>query len=397
MDDKELFRQLRSGPFSREGFDENLRRKIHANLNEPQRGERRPFFLRRIAAASFLLVLAAVVAVWGWNSLDGKPEPEELAVPTEQAPSTAGLNDGAEGNPNPHSAVVIGLRKDETSDRSSYRTIVVAAENERLQVIGSGSGIWMPYGQNFWHIEAVDDSAGTGAQQLIAHKNGVKTVPEKIKEVSPARMTEKLLYAGDHYVSILLTKKLDSGARALDQSEVVVNLLPTLAPANRAANADALAVENVALNEALGFDHPTARVERWAVVRENNAWVAKSAARSSGAFDPERIKEWPTVEVPLESTDIVKDKPLSLAWEEVKRLEPEAVDAFTSQDGDVAVIVSDDQIRLVPYRQPESERQTVTLDIDANESVVMVQWAIQEKYVENWKKWFRNWFSDSSR
>ena len=400
MNDKDLFEQLRSGPFSRDGFDENLRRKINDNLANPRRGAKRPSFLRISAiGASFLLIAVVVVALWAWDGWATMGKTEELAIPTYRASeSGAAADEDDEANRVPHSAVVIGLRKDESSARSSYRTVVVAPEGDRLQTVGSGEGIWMPYVQDFWQIAAEDDTLGKGDQELFAYLKGVKKKADLQKQGdSRLRRTEKLLYAGDHYVVTLQTTNVDEKGNSVGRSEVLVNLLPTLASTNRAANLNALAAENVSLNDALGAELPAGTVDRWAVVRENNAWVAKQALRANGTFDVEQVRQWPTIDVPLESTNVVKDKPLALDWEEVKRLEPDAVDAFTSQDGDVALIVSNDQIQLVPYRLPESERNPVTIDLDRNESIVMVQWAIQEKYVENWKKWFTEWFADSSR
>jgi len=396
MDDKDLFEQLSSGPFSRSGFDENLRRKINDNLDNPRRGAKRPSFLRlSVISASFLFIAIVIGALWSWRSFDGAEKSQELAVPTGQASASSAVEDEDETNKTPHSAVVIGLRKDEDNRRSSYRTVVVSPENDRLIEIGSGNGIWMPYGTKFYQIEATDDSLGKGDQRLVAYLEG-KRSKQKDTDAAQLRRTEKLLYAGDKYVSILQTTNIDVKGAKVEQSEVVVNQLPTLALANRAANPDALTAGNVSLGEALETQDPVAQVERWAVVRENNAWVAKQAVKTSGVYDVAQIRQWPSVDVSLTNTKVVKDKPLTIDWAEVERIEPDAVDAYTSKDGDVALIVSDDQLKLVAHRLPEAERSSVTIDLAPNESIVMVQWAIQENYVNTWKQWFTEWFSDSS-
>jgi len=405
VDDKDLFEQLRSGPFSREGFDEKLRRKINENLDNPRRGARRPSFLRLSAiGASFIVIVGAIFAMLSWDDFSAKQKSEELSISMEPSASAALSDDQEEANRIPHSAVVIGLRKDDAKGaRSSYRTIVVAPENKQLIVIGSGEGIWMPHKQNFWQIEALEDPLGKGDQTLVATNKGSKTETRESAEIrndknaSKLRRTEKLLFAGDSYVTVLQTTNVDEKGGSVKRSEVFTNLLPTLASANRAANANALEEENVTLNEALGTGDPLFDVERWAIVRESNAWVAKEAPSSSKSYSAGDETSWPTLSVRLENTNVVKDKPLAISWEEAKRLDPEAVDAYTSQDGDVAVLVSNERIQLVPYRLPESERKSVTIDKAPNESVVMVQWAIQEQYVENWKRMFKEWFSDSAR
>jgi len=399
MDDKELFEQLRSGPLPRDGFDESLRRKIVASLDHPRRSAKRPPFLRITAiGASFAVIAAVVVALWGWNDFD-RNKAEELSLPTSQASDSGGATEDAFGDPKPHSAVVIGLRKDDAQGlRSSYRTVVVAAENERLKLIGSGDGIWMPYGQNFWKIETVEDSLGKGGQMLVANKVG-KSEKELVEDRPPApeRKTEKLLYAGDRYVSILETTNVDIKGETVEESRVVVNALPTLMPSNRVSNPDALEAENVALNEALMSEAENAKIDRWTVTRENFAWVAKKANDDHGLFDTDDIRSWPTVDVRLEGTPVAKDEPLAIDMSEVRKLEPEAVDAFTSQDEDVALILSEDRMTLVPYRLPESERVPLTVELEAGETVVMVHWAIQEQYVKNWRNWFGEWFAASPR
>jgi len=399
MDDKDLFEQLRSGPLPRNGFDDALRRKINENLDNSRRGTKRPSFLRFSAVgASFLVVVGVVVAVWSWNGFGGR-EAEKLSEPTEQASPSQSQAQSELGDPTPHSAVVIGLRKDYAGDeRSSYRTLVVAAENERLTQIGTGEGIWMPYKTTFYKIEPVDDSLGKGTQKLIANKRG-KRAESSGGESSPGeRRTEKLLYAGDKYVSVLETTNADAKGQTVEESRVIVNLLPSLEETARAGNGFAsLDAANVSLGAALGTETEETDVDRWTVARENNAWVAKRGESDGGLIRDEDIPAWPTIGIPLERTPVVKDEPLAISWADVRKFEPNATDAYTSQDEDIAMIVSDGKLTFVPYRLPEAERTPMTVDLEAGETVVMVQWAIQENYAKNWRNWFREWFAPSAR
>ncbi|MFC4302885.1 hypothetical protein [Cohnella boryungensis] len=399
MDDKELFEQLRSGPLPRTGFDEELRRRINSNLDNPRRGQKKAPFLRMgILGASFLILAVLAVGLWRWEGIRSGQE-QRLSLPTESALSSGTNANDEVIDPVPHSAVVIGLRKDETDSlRSSYRTIVVAPEDNRLQVVGSGTGIWMPYGINFWQIEAIDDEFGNGGQRLIANKEGKSSgISAGRTKAEASTRTEKLLYAGDHYVSILETTQVNEKGVSRYKSRVHVNLLTTLTAKNRAANVEALELENIPLYKALSSNDPMANVDQWAVAREGNAWVAKQFVPSTDLIQVTDVRKWPNAQVHLEQTDVVKEPVLPIAWDDVLRLEPTAVDAFASPDQDVAIFVTPDRLQVVPYQLPEDEREAVSVDLQSGESVVMVQWAIQQKYVDNWKKMFGEWFSLPAR
>ena len=166
MDDKDLFEQLKRGPLARNGFDDNLRRRINDNLEKPSRRTIRPWFTRVGTLSAAFVLLVAVVGLLNWKGLTGESS-QKLTLPTDQASASAQASDDRELNPIPHSAVVIGLRTDEAQGTSSqYRTIVVAPENEELSFVRSGSGIWMPYLSNLLKIDAVPDSSGKANQQL---------------------------------------------------------------------------------------------------------------------------------------------------------------------------------------------------------------------------------------
>ncbi|WP_239614236.1 hypothetical protein [Cohnella mopanensis] len=401
MDDKDLFDQLKRGPLIRNGFDENLRRRINENLDKPKRKTMSPLFIRwGTLSASFLLILAVAVGLWSWKSFTGDANKME-ALSTEQASASQPASPEREINPIPHSAVVIGLRLDNDqsgTSSSTYRTILVAPENDKLTFFRSGEGIWMPYKTNFWKIEAVPDARGKGDQTLEALKSGIRKLESSVT-VAPVqlRRTEKLLYAGNKYVSILQTTNVNEEGQPVERSEAWVNEVSNLAPEVRVDDVNALKDGNYSLAQALGTNTAEEDVNQWVIARDTGNWVAKQSVSVSRPTTLQDLHDWPTLSVQLTKA-IVKDDPIALSWDEIRRLEPQAMDAYTSQDEDVAIIVTDNSLKLIPYRLSDAEmrEQTVTLPIQANESVVMVQWATQEKYVENWKQLFSKWFAASA-
>jgi hypothetical protein len=395
VDDKELFEQLARGPLARNGFDESLRRKINERLENPKRRTNRVWFLRwNRASMALLLMVVVAVGLWDWRNFDISGSKNQKSAIDKASMQTEPASDLGKGNLMPHSAVVIGLREDiQGSPNSTYRTILVAPQENELTVIGSGPGIWMPYKTKFWKIDAVPDSLGKGLQSLEASPVDRKTrdaIP--VEKLSPVRRTEKLLYAGHIYVSVLQTTNVNQEGVAVDQSQTWVSEVANLDPSVRMKSVNALEEGHLSLAKALGTAQPETNIDQWAIARDSAAWVAKKPANASIVASASVIGDWPTVSAQL-SKDVVRDNPLALSWEDIKSLVPTATDAFTSPDKDVVAIVSPGSIELYPYRLAKADMKPLNVSIRSNESVVMVQWATEQKYVENWIRMLSPLFS----
>ncbi|MFC5403764.1 hypothetical protein [Cohnella soli] len=382
MDDKELFEQLARGPLNRNGFDESMKRRINDSLDRPagaRRGAR--FWPLRWPALGFSLLLALVIGagVWGLNA--GIGQRDNLSESTPEPVETSAASSAQPVDPTPHSAVAIGLRQDGNApdSPSTYRTIVVAPENGKLTYVRSGEGIWMPYKTTFWKIESRTVSAPS-SQLLVALKSGISDA--KAANTSVAGRSEKLLYAGSRFVSIMQTSA-DGTSRAF------VNQVTDLDPKVRETDPETLANTEYSFAAALGDAANGQDAEEWAIAREEKKWVAKKPAGDRAAA----VSDWTTISVELNS-DFAKDLPLAVSGLQLDR---NAADAYISKDGDTAVIVSNNRIQVVPYRLSLAEQQPAELTLRPNESVVMVQWATQAKYVDNWKQMFDKWFAASAR
>jgi hypothetical protein len=395
MDDKELFEQLARGPLARNGFDESLRRKINERLDNPKRRINRFWFLRwNRASMALLLLIVVVVGLWSWRNFDMTGSRNQKSAIDKASMQTKPASDLGNGNVKPHSAVVIGLREDVPgSPSSTYRTILVAPQENQLAVIGSGPGIWMPYKTKFWKIDAVPDPLGKGLQTLEASPADSKTQDSiPVEKSNPLRRTEKLLYAGHIFVSILQTTNVNQEGVAVDQSQAWVSEVANLNPSVRVKSINALEDGHLPLAKALVTGPATVDIDQWAIARDSAAWVVKKQIGSSIVASASEIGDWPTVSAQL-STDVVRDDPLALSWEDIKSLVPTATDAFTSQAKDVVAIVSPGSIELYPYRIAKADMKPLSVSIHSNESVVMVQWATEQKYIDNWIRMLSPWFS----
>ncbi len=91
-------------------------------------------------------------------------------------------------------------------------------------------------------------------------------------------------------------------------------------------------------------------------------------------------------DVPMElPASVVSHDELAVSWSEIKRLQPSAVDVFTSPKHDFVAVVTDRNIIIYPYIDQLIPSQLMTIPLQPNESVVMAQWAT-DRYVESWKQ-----------
>ncbi|MBN2984264.1 hypothetical protein [Cohnella algarum] len=387
--DKELEQQLAGDPLRRHGFDERLRRRIEERLDGPARNRKEGIrFGWKGAGAALAAVVLVAAGIGLWNGSDLRS--------VDQASPTASVSASGEpvealaaNNETIASALLIGIRNDENGDgASSYRTVLVAPEENKLEVVAEGDGILMPYRQDFWKIEAIQPAEGSDSQLLRAYKAEGKAASERIASPVTAReaVVEKLLYAGNQYVS--LSKRVLSPERDAEADEYffvknVEQLTANLQTVFEPSLEPFAAFEDVAQSVPTAEKEPAiSRTVQWSIVREPGQWVAVGFAGSESLrpVDADTSEE---IAVALPETVVQSDE-LALSWEQIRQIEPKAEDAFTSPREDVLAVVLPNEIDVYPYKQKSG--QSVTLALAPTESVVMVQWAASESYVESWKQ-----------
>ena len=77
---------------------------------------------------------------------------------------------------------------------------------------------------------------------------------------------------------------------------------------------------------------------------------------------------------------------LKISWTYIKDKVPEAIDAFTSPLGDIAVVMTKNEIIIYGIIRGEMEDMPLRrIDLKDNETVIMAEWATGD-YVDNWSK-----------
>lgn len=389
--DKQLKEQLARGPLARHGFNERLRERIENEIARggARSGSRLLGRLYRYGAVTALMA-AVLIGVWQWGipliSGDNKQ-----AAHSQKGLEQMNQLDAAVTTEPPRSALVIGTRTDskfgsQGATVSAYRTILVVPESAGLTVAAEGPGLYMPYKQSFWKIDASTEEA-TGWQQLEAVKLTPGRQPQKQEAKETEGLSEKLLFAGNNYVSILQTASIpgDSGKSG---TYAWVKNFDQLLSSRSGQPFDPDKEPHVKLGEWLGSGGTE---EQWAIVRREGQWKPEKPASGKGAAD---LAKWQPLGVALPEL-IVSYDALGLTWDQIRQFDPDAIDAFTSPTDDLLVAVSKEKIVIYPFRQADPASKALTLPLSNGESIVMVQWGMNS-YIPRWKEWLSDWIPPAS-
>jgi|GEM_PF-2342500 len=380
--DREIRHRLSRDPFPGGGFDERLRRRIEERIREEKRHGQvrtRPLWIWPAAAlASFVTVL---IAAWLWGSFqNGGFGPAASALPEEQLRHESGASgtlSGAGAAAAKKYALLLGLRTERQTAAgypvSRYRTLLVAADQhpERLRLMAELPGLFVPYGQHFWEISAIDGLNGTQYLQAVQATGAKSDGKAATVEIPDGRLSEQVVYAGNAYLSVHTYYRDERG----DVS--VIRLIKHIEQLNQRALHPA---DDPHASPARFYPEKQEGDLEWIIYRNPGVWVSE-------LYDPKTDTPYP---LPVIPEDIVQHDRLNWSWEEILRTEPGARDAFTY--GNLLGIITGGELKVYAIRGRQTAADPVRISLAQGEQVVMIQWAQNDKidYVEKWSQTLRS-------
>jgi len=391
----DLKNQLKEGPYLERGFNKQLQWRIEEKLEDKSAYNKTRLF--KIASSCAVIAVIGLVVSLNWTTLFNSVNSlEKIADQAIELNSSQDVRPAATAIPTTiKSVLLIGFRTDfqdkseidksiNAINYSQYRSLMITGNPDKpgkLEVAAEGNSILMPYGQQFWTINSVTQEAADHTYQYL---NAIPAAQSGQQEESVFNSSdginhsEKLVYVGNQYVSIVGRDqgnpknvnpiKEDVWMHKVDQMNTPDYL-----------NFNPISLEQVLVKQ--GDKATTDKAENWTITRSRGQWVPQIA-------DVEQINNQATTfklhsfETALPEGVISYDK-LSSTWDQILQIQPTAIDAISSPDGDMIAILTKDQLYAYPYVDREIGALGLQMNLNPNETLIMAQWA-SAKYADFW-------------
>lgn len=302
--------------------------------------------------------------------------------------------------------VFIGLRstipsldqEDAYGERSVYRTMWISSRNRKIGSTLEAPGLFIPRRSGFWTLNVRTRKSEDQFQDYFELKSVDSGVPhlkeskEEDMEVLEGNIKKNILFVGDDYMAIEYSQSLGPEIKEPDTFRVL--------PLDDANSQSGILVSHFAeegmedifyksaqshlVSKSIRIDKDLkdmGQEDNFTMVRRNGHWTLRGRLNIGNRNEDFTIGLMPTGK-------IVSYDELHVPWDAVKERVPMALDAYTSPNKELLIVVTGNFIMVYTIEKGEiSEKPIKKISIKKGESVIMAEWATGD-YVARWEKGF---------
>lgn len=302
------------------------------------------------------------------------------------------------------SGVLVGLKVPSESNSPgskndfTYQTLWLAADGKKLRPILVGDNIFFPRNSGFWKLQVNREQNGAKTEDVLAAHDVATKIPAKQaavmgserKAVNQENLVKIIDYVGNDYVAI------ENDAADFDHLQVLpVDKISSSGGIKLSdlIGSNGLAAYNTARAQAFRFlkDKDITLIdedkfeENFGLIRKNGHWYLQGRVNYLNGDNPHYLDYSVNLIPPAK---LIYYDTLSLSWQNIKDRIPEAVDAFTSPNRDLALVLTKSKLYVYGISSDLLDSEPLAkIDIKMGETVVMAEWATGS-YVDNWEKAF---------
>lgn len=288
------------------------------------------------------------------------------------------------------SGIFIGLKTPSHKDYV-YKTVWVAVDNKKLHPVLSRNDIYFPRQSGFWELQVKQED---NRAALSAHNMAEKDLAaaEKVSAKTASSGSESIVidYVGNDYVAIEnntggITRRQVLPVDKLS-SPIGIKVSDLLGPAGLKAyhGAREQAVQTLH-SQGIASINADINEDNYGLARKNGHWYLQGRVNYCGHHAPGTM-EFDIKFLP--PANLVFYDALYPGWQSIKDRVPNALDAFTSPNKDIAVVktksklyifgINGEQLNSIPLGE---------ITLDEGTTIIMAEWATGF-YVDDWEKNF---------
>ncbi|MFZ5967731.1 MAG: hypothetical protein ACOYVK_11245 [Bacillota bacterium] len=322
-----------------------------------------------------------------------------------------------------HTGVLVGLRIPQSRERSgegtqgyAYKTLWIASKDKTLAPILEKSNIFFPRKSGFWKLEVKEVGDGTYQEDIITaynvmmeDENKMPLMDTKLSLMNDKTgyRTRRIDYVGNDYTAVEVSGEgtyKDSGDLwKEDRLQILpIDSLPHVKGVtiwDLSGSTGLVSMKNgwkrlmaelgIGKEQLLNFDTVE---ESFGLERKMGHWFYKGRINYTQGQEM-LYADYPIHMIP--SSKLVFYDELSVPWTVIKDQIPGAVDAFTSPNQDIALIVTKNELLVYAMSKDRLENAPLQrVPLEEGAAVIMAEWGTGH-YVEKWEKAFES-FNDES-
>jgi hypothetical protein len=286
---------------------------------------------------------------------------------------------------------------------TEYRTLWISSNNKSLNDVYETNDLFVPRKNGFWKIGVKREVTDQYVQDnLFAYPIETQPLTKPLPwDNGKGFLSKTILFVGNDYVSTEWNgsgyiQSTDKSWRTdalkvlpIDNLNVTdgVKLTDLIGPSGKDILKESSEnIYNSQSDQVKSSIEKTAREDSFAMVRRNGHWILRGRLNSSNSSQNNPYIDFNITTSP--TSKFVTYDDLQLPWSSVKKAIPDAVDAYTSPNKDIALIIAKDTLYIYTLTNNElSKTPAEKYKLNSGESVVMAEWVLGS-YVDKWQKSF---------
>lgn len=322
------------------------------------------------------------------------------------------------------SSILIGLKSldmenEDDLEKWNYRTIFIRSHNRNVVGVYEMEDIFLPRKTGFWKLgverkeedETVEDNISVypikrvivseqkkevkQSEDFLETKgeieNIILSIPTEEENIIKGKTLKNILYAGNDYISLETVNYLERGERILEFYPIDnIDRENPMKISDIAGEIGRISFLEEANKEILSKDEKykdstidlTPDEESFGLARRNGHWIFKGRVNflENGVYS---YKDFNIRAIPPK--EVVHFDQLSIPWNAIKAKVPEAVDAFTSPNEDIILIVTHNSILVYTIENGYiSDIPLTKIKLKPAEKVIMSEWGVG-RYAPIWE------------